>query len=113
MGEISMIGLDIAKNVFHVHGVDASGAPVLRRQLFQMLNPLATTKCPFANLPSAKTGRWGEGITAEDMTTLTWVKPRVVVEIAFTEWTAGGSRRHCACVGVRTDKDAASVRREQ
>lgn len=33
MGEISMIGLDIAKNVFHVHGVDASGAPVLRRQL--------------------------------------------------------------------------------
>jgi transposase len=33
MGEISMIGLDIAKNVFHVHGVDASGAPVLRRDL--------------------------------------------------------------------------------
>jgi transposase len=33
MGEISMIGLDIAKNVFHVHGVDASGTPVLRRQL--------------------------------------------------------------------------------
>jgi transposase len=28
-----MIGLDIAKHVFHVHGVDASGAPVLRRQL--------------------------------------------------------------------------------
>jgi transposase len=33
MNEISMIGLDIAKNVFHVHGVDASGTPVLRRQL--------------------------------------------------------------------------------
>jgi transposase len=33
MKEISMIGLDIAKNVFHVHGVDASGAPVLRRKL--------------------------------------------------------------------------------
>jgi transposase len=33
MGEISMIGLDIAKNVFHIHGVDASGAPVLRRDL--------------------------------------------------------------------------------
>jgi transposase len=28
-----MIGLDIAKNVFHVHGVDTSGAPVLRCQL--------------------------------------------------------------------------------
>lgn len=33
MGEISMIGLDIAKNVFHVHGVASSGAVVLRRQL--------------------------------------------------------------------------------
>jgi transposase len=33
MGEPIMIGLDIAKNVFQVHGVDASGAVVLRRQL--------------------------------------------------------------------------------
>src|SRR6266481_8511774 len=29
MGEISMIGLDLAKNVFQVHGVDASGAVVV------------------------------------------------------------------------------------
>jgi len=33
MGEISMIGLDLAKNVFQVHGVDASGKVALRRQL--------------------------------------------------------------------------------
>jgi transposase len=33
MSEISMIGLDLAKNVFQVHGVDASGKVVLRRQL--------------------------------------------------------------------------------
>src|SRR5271169_3157755 len=33
MGEISMIGLDLAKNVFQVHGIDASGGVVLRRQL--------------------------------------------------------------------------------
>ncbi len=33
MDEISMIGLDLAKNVFQVHGVDASGAVVVRRQL--------------------------------------------------------------------------------
>jgi transposase len=33
MEKISMIGLDIAKNVFHVHGVGGSGAPVLRREL--------------------------------------------------------------------------------
>lgn len=33
MSEISMIGLDLAKNVFQVHGVDASGKVVLQRQL--------------------------------------------------------------------------------
>src|SRR5881392_3059236 len=33
MSKISIVGLDLAKNVFQVHGVDASGGDVLRRQL--------------------------------------------------------------------------------
>ncbi len=33
MGQVSTIGLDVAKRVLQVHGVDASGAVVLRRQL--------------------------------------------------------------------------------
>jgi len=33
MNEISTIGLDLAKNVFQLHGVDGSGEVVLRRQL--------------------------------------------------------------------------------
>jgi transposase len=33
MGEVSTIGLDIAKSVFQVHGVDAAGQVVIRRQL--------------------------------------------------------------------------------
>ena len=33
MGEISTIGLDIAKQVFHAHGADASGAPLFSRRL--------------------------------------------------------------------------------
>ena len=33
MGEITTIGLDLAKHVFQVHGVDADGAMVLRKQL--------------------------------------------------------------------------------
>jgi len=47
MQSISTIGLDIAKSVFQVHGVDAAGQAVLRRQLrrrhvlafFQKLSP--------------------------------------------------------------------------
>jgi transposase len=33
MGDVTTIGLDIAKSVFQVHGVDASGAVVIRRQV--------------------------------------------------------------------------------
>jgi transposase len=33
MEQISTIGLDIAKTVFQVHGIDGSGEPVVRRQL--------------------------------------------------------------------------------
>ena len=33
MGEATTIGLDIAKSVFQVHGVDASGATALRQRL--------------------------------------------------------------------------------
>ncbi len=33
MNEVITIGLDLAKNVFQIHGVDASGRVVIRRQL--------------------------------------------------------------------------------
>jgi hypothetical protein len=33
MGQVSTIGLDLAKSVFQVHGADASGAVVVRKRL--------------------------------------------------------------------------------
>jgi transposase len=33
MGEVSTIGLDLAKNVFQAHGADASGAVLFRKKL--------------------------------------------------------------------------------
>jgi bifunctional non-homologous end joining protein LigD len=69
-------------------------------------------RSPFANLPSSKTGHWGERITAEDMAVLRWLKPRIVAEVAFVEWTRDGLLRHPEFVGVRTDKRARAVKRE-
>jgi bifunctional non-homologous end joining protein LigD len=83
-----------------------------RTALFELLRPLKTEKCPFADLPSQKTGHWGEGVTEEDMKILKWVKPKLVTEIAFTEWTRDGNLRHSAYVGIRTDKDPREVVRE-
>jgi bifunctional non-homologous end joining protein LigD len=41
-----------------------------------------------------------------------WVEPRLVAEIAFTEWTEDGKIRHPSFQGLREDKDPRQVRRE-
>lgn len=87
-------------------------APHTRAELFAALRPLQARRCPFVNLPSSKSSHWGEGITAEEMTELRWVKPRLVAEISFAEWTRDGSLRHAAYIGLRDDKAAEEVRRE-
>jgi len=42
-----------------------------------------------------------------------WVTPEIVVQVAFLEWTGHGKLRHPRLIGVRFDKDARAVVREQ
>jgi bifunctional non-homologous end joining protein LigD len=41
-----------------------------------------------------------------------WVRPEIVVQVAFMEWTSNGKLRHPRLVGLRVDKSATEVRRE-
>jgi bifunctional non-homologous end joining protein LigD len=92
--------------------VRAGLTPHLRREISARITPLRVTRCPFVNLPSTKRVRWGEGVTATEMATLQWVKPTLVIDVSFTEWTRDGNLRHAAFVGMRDDKAAREVRRE-
>lgn len=83
-----------------------------RAAMFELIRPLTVDRCPFADLPSGKTGHWGEGVTEEDMKKLKWVKPSLVAEVAFTEWTREGHLRHSTFLGMRKDKKAREVVRE-
>jgi bifunctional non-homologous end joining protein LigD len=85
--------------------------PHLRAQVFEAIDGLQTTRCPFANLPSTRSGHWGEGISAEEMTQLVWLKPRRVAEVSFAEWTRDGSLRHASFLGLRDDKPPRDVHR--
>jgi len=42
-----------------------------------------------------------------------WVRPEIVVQVAFIEWTVHGKLRHSRLIGIRTDKAAHDVVREQ
>lgn len=48
-----------------------------------------------------------------DLGATTWVKPKLVGEVKFTEWTAKGELRHPVFLGLRTDKKAEDVVREE
>jgi bifunctional non-homologous end joining protein LigD len=41
-----------------------------------------------------------------------WARPRLVAQVAFTEWTSAGQLRHPRYLGLRTDKDPDDVVRE-
>ena len=86
--------------------------PGARAELTARFGRLLTPGCPFANLPTSRSSHWGEGITAEEMPALRWVKPVVVVEVSFVEWTRDGSLRHASFEGLRDDKSARDVVRE-
>jgi len=83
-----------------------------RRLMLGKLRPLMVGSCPFVNLPETHKGRWGDGLTAEDMKKCVWVKPEVVARIEYLEWTDGDHLRHSKFVGLREDKDAGGVTKE-
>jgi bifunctional non-homologous end joining protein LigD len=86
--------------------------PSSRDRLFKSFKGLEAEKCPFANLPEAKAGRWGEGLTAEKMKECRWLKPVLVGRFEFVEWTPDDHLRHSRFVGLREDKKAKDVVRE-
>ena len=55
----------------------------------------------------------GGGVTPEQMKEMHWLKPRLVAQVRFVEWTADGHLRHAAFLGLRTDKVARDIRRER
>jgi DNA ligase D-like protein (predicted ligase) len=86
--------------------------PALRQQLFKKLRALEIPECPFVNLPEARSGRWGQGLTKEKMKDCRWVEPVLVGQFEFVEWTADNHLRHTRFVGLREDKPARKVGRE-
>jgi ATP-dependent DNA ligase len=68
--------------------------------LRQLLDGLKTSESPFTK---------GTGFPR---LRVHWVKPEVVVQVAFTEWTVHGKLRHARLIGIRHDKTALEVRRE-
>jgi len=86
--------------------------PALRRSVAAKFKGLDTPICPFSNLPEPQNARRGEALTAEVMKRCRWLKPKLVAQIEFTEWTSANHLRHSKFAGLRDDKDPRKVTRE-
>ena len=69
------------------------------RDLAARLAPLRRGDPPFADVPRLRD--------------VTWVEPRLVAQVGFSEWTRDGRLRHPRFVGLREDKDPRDVVRER
>ena len=80
--------------------------------LYAKFQKIRASSCPFVNLPEKSRGRWGQGISPAVMKRCQWVKPVLVAQIKFTEWTLDNQLRQPIFLGLRTDKDPKDVGRE-
>jgi bifunctional non-homologous end joining protein LigD len=87
--------------------------PASRERLMAKMRPIEIADCPFANLPEARSGRWGDGLTAEKMKKCVWVRPELVAEVKFVEWTPEGKLRHARFIGLKGNNSAQIVRRKR
>ena len=102
-----------AKRGLHFAGKVGTGFnEAMLETLHARLTKLAIPRCPFANLPKTNARRNSRGLTVAEMKRCHWVKPALVCQVQFAEWTQDGKLRQPAFLGLRADKDAQAVIRE-
>ena len=68
-----IFGYHEGKRLIYVPRCRNGFTPALRAELFKRLRGLEMAECPFSNLPEAKSGRWGVGLTASKMKECRWL----------------------------------------
>ena len=81
--------------------------------LHSQFEKISRDDCPFVNLPETRGSRYSPRITASEMKKCHWVKPELVCQVQFSEWTRDEKLRQPAFLGLREDKDASEVVREK
>ena len=85
-------------------GWNSGTAAALKQQLAR----IEVSTPPFANAAAPKKGRWSRRPAGSER----WVKPQLVAEVSFGDWTPDAQIRHATFIGLRIDKRAKDVRRE-
>ena len=99
-----------AEKLLYAAKVRNGFVPLVRREVAKKFKGLEIDTCPFADLPEKKRTQWA--LTKEEMKNCVWLKPELIAQIEFTEWTLDNHLRHSKFAGLREDKEAREVVRE-
>ncbi len=105
-----IVGYYEGNKLYYAAKVRNGFVPRVRQEVSRKFKGLETNVCPFANLPEKKRTQWA--LTKEEMKNCKWLRPEVVAQIEFGEWTPDGHLRHSKFTGLREDKDPRDVVRE-
>jgi bifunctional non-homologous end joining protein LigD len=108
-----LVGFYEGKELKFAGRVGTGFSEKLLRWLYLELNKIRVNECPFFNLPAAGRSRWDQKLTAAEMKRCHWVKPTMVCQVKFTEWTRDDRLRQPVFLGIREDKNANEVVREK
>ena len=108
-----LVGFYEGKKLKFAGRVGTGFSDKLLRSLFSELEKIRVERCPFSNLPALGRSRWDQGLTAAEMKRCHWVKPAMVCQIKFTEWTRDDRLRQPVFLGIREDKNVKEVVKEK
>ena len=97
-----LVGVKSAKGLKYVGRVGGGFGAAERREWQARATKLTRKETPFDNLPERRSGEVWK-----------WMKPELVIQVAFQDWTHGGVLRQPRYLGLRQDKDAKTVQREE
>lgn len=97
-GSLLLGFFDASKQFVYCGKVGTGFSENTLKMLYQKMQKIVTNTCPFTQKPPL---------------TATFVQPKIIVEVKFTEWTEDNHLRHAVYQGLRMDKKARQVKREE
>lgn len=106
-----LVGVYEGKNLIYTGKVGTGFNEKLQKEMMEQFKPLITDKPPFSEEPDVnKPSRFRPN---PPHASVTWLKPKLICEVNFTEMTSDGVMRHPSFEGMREDKDPKKIMLEK
>jgi bifunctional non-homologous end joining protein LigD len=106
-----LVGVYEGRKLVYTGKIGTGFTAAMQKEMMAQFKPLITDKIPFAEEPDVnKPSRFRPD---PPKAVATWLKPKLICEVSFTEMTADGVMRHSSFEGMRSDKKPKDIVLEQ